>query len=89
MAQDVTLDMLQVLIQRCVDEQATTRRENLEMRSLMLATVEQGRRIERRLGEVTDDLELMVKAERMGRLGHFELQIDSRLEAIEQRLPAV
>jgi len=83
---DVTLEMLQVLIQRSLDEQKTLRREVGEVRSLAVALAEQGRRIERRVAEVRDDIEVMVKAELMGRLGHFEAQLEARLESIEDRL---
>lgn len=83
---EVSLEMLQALMQRGLDEQAATRREVGEMRSLLLALAEQGRRVERRVGEVRDDIELMVKAELMGRLGHFETQIEARLGALDARL---
>jgi hypothetical protein len=36
--------------------------------------------VERRVEELRDDLELMLKTELMGRLGHFEAQIERRLE---------
>ncbi len=86
---DVTLEMLQALIQRANAEQTAIRRENNENRTLLLATVDQGRRIERRLNEITADIELMVKSELMGRLGHFEIQMEGRLEAMEGRLEAI
>ena len=63
-------------------EQTTIRRENGEMRTLVLLLSDQGRRIERKLGEVRDEIELMVKSKLMGRLGHFETQIEARLDAL-------
>jgi chromosome segregation ATPase len=66
---------------------AETRSEVADIRSLTLALVEQGRRLDRRFTEFRDDIELMVKAELMGRLGHFEIRIENRLSAIEDRLP--
>jgi len=90
---EVTLELLQELIVRGLDgqralrsEQKMLRGEVTEMRSLLLSVADQVRRTERRVTEVRDDIELMVKAELMGRLGHFEAQLESRLHAIETRL---
>ena len=83
---DVRLDVLQGLVQRTLDEQGAIREENNEMRSLLLALVDQTRRVgrrmasmerrladvERRVGEVVSDVELMVKSELMGHMGIFE-----------------
>jgi hypothetical protein len=43
----------------------------------------------RRIVEQRDDLELMIKAELMGRPGHFETQLDHRLARIEDRVAAL
>jgi hypothetical protein len=43
-----------------------------DQRDLLLALVEQGQRLERRITETRDDIELMLKAELMGRMGNFE-----------------
>lgn len=66
------------------------RREMTDQRALLLALVEQGQRLERRMGEMArnitetrDDIELMLKAELMGRMGNFEARFDARLEALE------
>lgn len=54
------------------------------------ANTAQMQRILRRMNELPLDLETMMKAELMGRLGHMERQmeshIDSRLDAIEECL---
>jgi hypothetical protein len=91
---EVTLELLQTLLLRCLDEQKQLRWESTEarseiteMRSLLLSVVDQMRRVERRVSEVRDDIEVMVKAELMGRLGHFGAQLGHRLGAIEARLP--
>ena len=76
--QGISLELLQHMIQRCLDQQTAVRQENAEMRSLMLSLVDQGRRTERRLEELRDDLELMLKAELMGRLGHFETGMEAQ-----------
>ena len=93
---DITLEMLQGLVQRSLDEQGAIRKENNEVRSLLLALVDQTRRIERRLadverrlGEVVSDVELMVKSELMGRMGIFEQQSESRYDELAQRVAAL
>ena len=100
---DVTLEMLQGLLQRSLDEQGAIRKENNEMRSLLLALVDQTRRIERRmagverrladverrLGEVVSDVELMVRSELMGRMGIFEQQSQNRYDEPAQRVAAL
>jgi hypothetical protein len=62
------------------------RGELVEHRTLLIAVVEQGRRLERRMGEQKDDIELMLKAEIMGRLGHFETRIEAQIEALSARV---
>jgi len=59
------------------------RREMADQRDLLLALVEQGQRLERRITETRDDIELMLKAELMGRMGNFEARFETRLEEIE------
>ena len=66
------------------------RREMTDQRALLLALVEQGQRLERRMGElerriseIKDDIEIMLKAELMGRMGNFEARFETRLEEIE------
>ena len=45
--------------------------------------------MERRLGDLSAALELMVKSELMGRLSHFETQIDEKLAQLSDRLQAI
>ncbi len=61
------------------------RREMTDQRALLLALVEQGQRLERRISETRDDIELMLKAELMGRLGNFETRFEQRLDDLERR----
>ena len=76
------------------------RKDLAEQRTLSLATVDAMRRMERRLDErlgaletrvahVRDDIELMVKSESMGRLGHFEATFDEKLDALAARVAVV
>jgi hypothetical protein len=69
----------------------TIRSELAEHRTLLVGLVDQGQRIERRMGELDrrfgelgqrlsetrDDIELMLKPEIMGRLGRIEAQIEA------------
>jgi hypothetical protein len=61
------------------------RREMTDQRTLLLALVEQGQRLERRISETRDDIELMLRAELMGRLGNFETRFEQRLDDLERR----
>ncbi len=63
--------------------------EQRDIRSLLLAQVEHSRRAEQRIAELRDDLELMLKSELMGRLGHFETQIKRRLDELTERMGAL
>ena len=67
------------------------RREMTDQRTLLLAIVDQGQRLERRMGELDrrmgemkDDIELMLKAELMGRMGNFESRFEDRLDRLER-----
>ena len=79
-------------------ERVLTRATNAE--TLALQNIEYSRRLERqmdnlgrRLSEQKDDLELIVKAEIMGRLGHFEVRmerlIDEKLDTLRSELPGL
>lgn len=91
---EVSLEMLQALLKRSLEGQAMTHRKVDDALTLIAGLSEQGRRLERRISDVErridalrDDIQVMLKAELMGRLGHFETRIEARLEAIEARLP--
>ncbi|MBY4641566.1 hypothetical protein K6L44_16570 [Gluconacetobacter entanii] len=62
------------------------RKEIADLRTVTLANADRSRRLERRLEEMRDDIELMMKAELMGRLGHFEAQVENRLDAMSDRI---
>jgi hypothetical protein len=88
-----TLELLQSLMLQGLNEQREMRREVGDQRSLLLALAEQGQRLdrrmgdlERRMGEMREDIELMLKAELMGRMGNFEAQVGHRLDALADRV---
>ncbi|MBO1361770.1 hypothetical protein J2D73_18470 [Acetobacter sacchari] len=69
------------------------RKEQADQRTLLLHHTDLLRRIERRVAEgerrvdeLKDDLEMMLKSEIMGRLGNFENEIDRRMDEIEAKL---
>lgn len=69
------------------------RKEQKDQRTLLLQTVEYMRRMESRLdariAHLRDDLELMIKAELMGRLTHFETALEQRIDAMSDRLAEI
>ena len=65
-------------------EQRDIRKELGDIRQLALGIVDQGNRTDRRIVDLKDELELMIKAELMGRLAHFETRtVDSVVRAID------
>ncbi len=92
----VSLEWIGATLREMQIEQRVIRTELRDIGTVVLAVAEQGRRLERRIdhvetrmAELKDDLELMIKTELMGRLGHFETQIGHRLDAIIERLDVV
>ncbi len=45
--------------------------------------------VERRMGDLRDDLELMFKSELIGRFAHFETTIEHQLSALSNRVAAL
>ena len=96
----ITLELRFRVLREIQAEQREQRIEQRDMRSLLLAQVDQGRRtdrrlaemerrlaeMKRRLSELRDDLELMLKAELMGRLGHLETQTGHRFDELSDRM---
>ena len=99
---DVSLEMIQSLVARSLEEQATLRKDNANLLSLMLGLVDQVRRLDRRVADVDrrvaevdrrvlearDDIDLMFRAELVGQLGNFEARIDQRLADFAEHPPA-
>ena len=61
-------------------------------RTLLAGLLDQGQRLERRIGEldrrmgeIKDDIELMLKAELMARMGNFESRFEARIGALESQ----
>ena len=91
-----TLELLQSLIVQGLNEQREMRREMSEQRSLLLALADHAQRLgrrmtdlERRMGEMREDIELMLKTGLMGRMGHFEIQVERRIDDLVNRVTAL
>ncbi|NEW93178.1 hypothetical protein [Rhodopseudomonas sp. BR0M22] len=82
----ISLELLTRLCQQTLQETRATRKELAEVRTLSLQTIDYARRIERRVAEQRDDLELMIKAELGGSLAHLQTRIENHLQPIEDRL---
>ena len=67
-------------------EQQRQHTQGEDTRRLLLAQVEQGRRIERHLSELRDELELMIKAELMGQLGMMRTEMGHRFDELADRI---
>ena len=82
----VTLEFLAQPSQNMLDEMRALRRELADVRSLSLQNHDYDRRLDRRMSELKDDLEVMPKAELMGRMGHMETKIENYLQPITDKL---
>ncbi len=82
----ISLELLTRLCQQTLQEARATRKELADIRAVSLQTIEYARRIERRVAEQRDDLELMIKAELGGSLAHLQTRIENHLQPIEDRL---
>ncbi len=62
------------------------RRDQRDTKELLVALTkhvsELEKRLARRVDDVKDDLEIMIKSELMGRLTHFETRIDEKIEEL-------
>ena len=72
------------------------RAELREHRTMLLQLVDASRRhdrrfeeVERRIADTRGEIELMLKGELLGRLAHFETQIDEKLAQLSDRVEAL
>jgi len=66
-----------------MDELRLLRKDVADMMRLLNATYELTRRVERREGELRDDIELMIKMEIGGSLANIQTALDGSLARIE------
>jgi hypothetical protein len=79
MAENVDLNFLAQLCRETLAEVRSLRKEVGEVRTLTLQNVDFTRRVERRMNESRDDLELMLKAEIGGNFSRFETKVERTL----------
>ena len=84
---DVTL--LATLARQTLEEMRQMRRELADVRTLTLHTSDYVRRLDRRMGELRDDLEMMLKSEIMGALTHFETRLEGTVDRLAERIDAL
>ncbi|MDP2731598.1 MAG: hypothetical protein Q8O63_00565 [Hoeflea sp.] len=85
----VSLDFLAKQAKLNMDEMRLVRKELADMMRLVSANYELTRRIERRQGELRDDVELMVKMELGGSLANIQTSIETYLSKIEEKVGSV
>ena len=83
---EVSLALIGTLLKDLQPEQRQQSKVLHQLQVILLGQVEQIRRMDRRLTDVKDDLELMIRAELMGRLGHFETRIDERIDRLVESI---
>lgn len=89
----IDLQFIAKQLERVLEEQRLMRREMDDVRSLVIGLADQNRRIDRHIGDVQADLELMIKSEIGGRMSNLEGRIEARTdrqidELIERLGPA-
>ncbi|UVC08797.1 hypothetical protein IHQ71_27350 [Rhizobium sp. TH2] len=80
----VSLDFLAKQAKSNMDEMRLVRKDVADMMRLVNASYELTRRIERRQGELRDDIELMMKMELGGSLANIQTSIEASLSKIEE-----
>ena len=93
MTETVDITFLGKQIEKALLELRKLRGELGDVRTLTLQNTDYARRLDRNSHELKDDLELMLKAEIIGRLGHFETRmeqmLDDKLDALRADLPGL
>lgn len=82
----VSLDFLAKQAKSNMDEMRLVRKDLADMMRLLNGSYELTRRIERRQGELRDDMELMVKMELGGSLANIQTSIEASLSKIEDSI---
>lgn len=89
MADNADITLLARLAEQTLSEVRLLRKAVADVRSLSLQNTDFIRRVDRRMGELKDDLELMLKSELMGQLTHVETRIERSLDDLTQRVAAI
>ena len=70
-------------MQTLIGESRRVGKEVADLRTLTLQQVDYTRRVERRVSEMRDDLEIMIKMEFGGAFAHFQTVVENSLARIE------
>ncbi len=81
----ITLEFLARLCRQTLQEARALRKDVADVRTLSLQTIEYAPRIERRMSEQRDDLELMIKAELGGSLANMQTQLENHLQPLQDK----
>jgi chaperonin cofactor prefoldin len=77
MSEVVDLTALFTICERTLDETRAMRRELRDVREFAIRGVDYTRRLERRIEELKDDLEVLIKGEIGGRLAHLQTELEN------------
>lgn len=89
----VDLQFIAKQLEPVLEEQRLMRREMDDVRALVVGLADQNRRIDRHIGDVQADLELMIRSEIGGRMSNLGSRIEARTdrqidELIERLTPS-
>ena len=85
----VTLELLGRMVREIQAEQRSTREQRREEVAVLRALVDRVGRVDRHMNELRDDLELMIRSELMGQLGHWRMQTEQNLDALAERVESL
>ena len=80
---NIDLRFLAEQVQTLIGESRRVGKEVADLRTLTLQQVDYTRRVERRVSEMRDDLEIMIKMEFGGAFAHFQTVVENSLARIE------
>ena len=76
----IDLQFIARQLERVLDEQRALRQETGDVRNLVIGLADQNRRLDRKMGDIQADLELMFKSELGGRLSNMESRLEARTD---------
>lgn len=86
----IDLQFIARQLERVLDEQRALRQETGDVRNLVIGLADQNRRLDRKMGDIQADLELMIKSEWGGRLStmasRLEARTDRQIDSLLERI---
>lgn len=89
MAENVDLGFLAKLAEQNLAEMQSLGKEVADIRTLTLQNVDYLRRVERRMTELRDDIEVTIKSELLGSMTHLEGRIETAMTALSERVSSL